>query len=205
MLHSLLNTFGFTLRNSLRWSRGTFTEINETKSNLFVERTNGKILNEREKILRQTYSLDYLYAHSTCERYIESLTYLEYVEQLLSSVTLHAHLSWLDVGVKNWSYVEGMYRYLENNTQQFSLTGIELDAFRMYRNFYNRADYAKTFTQNLNNTSFINGDVLQHFSTYDVVSCFLPFIFIEPALAWGLPEKFFQPKKIYQAPVFHCK
>jgi hypothetical protein len=193
VLQSLLNNVGFWCRSSIQWSRGDYNEKNETKNNLFDGRVNEKYLSERESELRNKYAMDYLYRCSTKERYLESITYLEHLEQIFSSATVPKNISWLDVGVKNWSYVEGVYRFIQRNTKHFTLHGIELDAFRMYRNLYSRIDYARSFIRHLQNTSFEIGDALHHQKKYNIVSCFLPFIFIEPTLAWGLPEKYFQP------------
>ncbi|MEK7263563.1 MAG: hypothetical protein AAB071_03520 [Bacteroidota bacterium] len=195
MLRALLHNVPFTIRSSFRWSRGFYKEKNEQKENLFAERANEKFLIESALKLKQTYKLDFLYSHSSAERYLESLTYLDYLVQLFSTVKLPENISFLDVGVKNWAYVEGVYRFLEKHAEQFNLKGIELDAFRVYRNFYSRTDYARSFIQHLKHTSFECGDVMQHRSKYDIISCFLPFVFIEPTLAWGLPEKYFQPQK----------
>jgi hypothetical protein len=85
------------------------------------------------------------------------------------------------------------------------LEGIELDAYRIYTDGYSRLDYATYYCQQVisletikqpHRLSFVPGDVMKDCPThhYDLVFCFLPFVFEEPLMDWGLPRHYFQPE-----------
>ncbi|MBS4029460.1 MAG: hypothetical protein KGZ58_12590 [Ignavibacteriales bacterium] len=194
-VESLLNEAGFFLRSQFRWRQKKYIEQNEPRLGLFSNRKNEQYLLLREKKLLEEYDLSGIQNRSSKTRYIETLTYLDYLTQLLpvNSLQQNGELRWLDVGAKNWAYVESIYRLLEKCHSDFILTGIELDANRLYRDFYRRRDYAHSYIEHLPKAKYIAGNVFTHKKKYDVVSCFLPFVFPEPCLKWGLPLRFFSP------------
>ncbi len=197
-LQSAFNRFGLGFRSLVKWKRGNYIEFNESKEQLFAGRTNHAELELCEEQLRDKYNLQFQYSHSTRNRYLETLNYLEYLETMLDNVILNEanNPHWLDVGSKNFSYAESIYRFLEKQTNDFSLTGIELDAFRIYRDFYSRFDYAQYYIHHLPNATYEVGNILHQRGEYDIISHFLPFIFLEPILKWGLPHSEFAPNKI---------
>ncbi|MBM4166805.1 MAG: hypothetical protein FJ218_07835 [Ignavibacteria bacterium] len=201
LFHSIwsgFNAIGFSLRSQFRWTRKPYTEKAESKQHLFDHRDNRTYLLQREQELLSRYNLISLKSNSGALRYVETLTYLDFLDRMLSESSLSDSsltLQWLDVGAKNWKYVESMYRWLEKTHDDFSLTGIEVDGYRLYRDFYRRCDYAGTFIRNLPKARYLVEDVLNHREQYDVVTCFLPFILLEPCLHWGLPSRMFSPKK----------
>ena len=100
----------------------------------------------------------------------------------------------LDVGCKNWFYAKGEYEFFASFCDEFQLDGVEIDAFRLYSNFYNRYEVAKYYTKGLRNTNYIAGDLLDLKTKYHYIIWFLPFVLIEPLKAWGLPKKYFCPE-----------
>jgi hypothetical protein len=193
-LRSIWNQFGFWQRSRLRWRRGGYRERWEPKENLFEGRLNRSSLEAREKILVDRYGLEAFRVQSNRSRYLETLTYLDFLEALFQGKSLpETSCRWLDVGVKNWSTVEALHRFLLLHQRDFSLDGIELDTYRVYADFYSRYDYATAYIQGLPNTHYHVGDVMMHTGQYDVVSCFLPFVVPEPCFAWGLPQRYFKP------------
>jgi len=135
-------------------------------------------------------------------RWLETLTYLHHIDWMLAQSTINTPQytikNWLDIGCKNWGYVEAIHQVMQKLSpdQHFEMTGIELDAFRLYGNFHTRWDYAQTFIQPIPQAHYIARDVLQHQGAYDVISWFLPFVFEDPCLAWGLPLTHFKPKAL---------
>ena len=49
----------------------------------------------------------------------------------------------LDIGSKNWFYAKGEYEFFLNFSEKVFLDGVELDAYRLYTNLYNRYEVAK--------------------------------------------------------------
>lgn len=197
---SFINMLGFRWRNLLKWQRGPYHEPVESKEDLFSGRDDADDLAKNEAQLLQNYHLADLKARSSRSRYLETLTCLDALERLLPADTPAFQakpLCWLDVGCKNWSTVEALYRYGQRHTPgQLILDGIELDAYRMYTNFHSRADYAHTFIRHLPDTTYRIGNVMSVSEPYDVMTWFLPFVFPEPCLAWGLPLSDFTPQAL---------
>ena len=106
------------------------------------------------------------------------------------------HTKILDIGCKNWFYAKGEYDFFKSFCSNFSLDGVELDAHRLYSNFYSRIEVAKFYTKNLKNTKYIAGDLLELEEKYDFIIWILPFVTPSPLKLWGLPGKYFCPKKL---------
>ena len=102
----------------------------------------------------------------------------------------------LDIGSKNWFYAQGEYDFFKSFCDDFEIEGIELDAYRLYSNFYSRFEVAKYYTKGLENTNYIADNLLNLNKQYDYIIWFLPFVFNEPHKMWGLPEKYFYPHKL---------
>lgn len=108
------------------------------------------------------------------------------------------NLQVLDIGCKNWFYAKGEYDFFKRFCKNIKLDGIEIDAFRLYSNFYNRYEVAKYYTKGLINTNYIVGNMLDLRDKYDYIIWFLPFVVYEPHKYWGLPKKYFYPEKLLE-------
>lgn len=102
----------------------------------------------------------------------------------------------LDIGCKNWFYAKGEYEFFKSFCKDFLLEGVEIDAYRLYSNFYSRYEVAKFYTKDLLNTNYIVDNLLNVKGKYDFIIWFLPFVIEEPHVYWGLPKKYFYPKKL---------
>ena len=102
----------------------------------------------------------------------------------------------LDIGSKNWFYAKGEYNFFKSFCDDFELDGIELDAYRLYSNFYSRFEVAKYYIKDLKNTNYIAGNLLDIDKKYDYIIWILPFVVKEPHFKWGLPKKYFYPEKL---------
>ena len=102
----------------------------------------------------------------------------------------------LDIGCKNWFYAKGEYEFFNSFVEDFSLDGVEIDAYRLYSNFYSRYEVAKFFIKGLKNTNYIAGNLLNINKKYDYIIWFLPFVIKDPHIYWGLPKKYFYPPKL---------
>ena len=107
-------------------------------------------------------------------------------------------LSVLDIGSKNWFYAKGEYSFFKRYSDKLYLDGVEIDAYRLYSNFYNRYEVAKFYIKDLENTSYIPDNLLNINKRYHYIICILPFVIIQPHRFWGLPDKYFYPKKLFE-------
>lgn len=110
----------------------------------------------------------------------------------------NGNLKILDIGCKNWFYAKGEYEFFSSFCEDFKLDGVEIDAFRLYSNFYNRYEVAKYYTNGLENTNYTAGNLLDLKDKYDYIIWFLPFVLYEPHKYWGLPKKYFYPEKLLE-------
>ena len=134
---------------------------------------------------------------------LESLQTLEWLSVFMQHeafpVLAEKPLRWLDVGSKNFAYAPAlalMLNHLTNLNQPWHLKGIELDAGRLDHQGNTRTQYAEGLIDLLPNTTYQQGDILKETEQYEGISLFLPFVFEEPLLKWGLPSKHFNPLEI---------
>lgn len=206
-LHSAQNRLGFALRTFLRGYGPPYQETAGPKASLFVENLEAAGHAER---LTDHYDLNALAEKASASRYLETLTYLDWLdcffqaepEAFQQAFKGSAHL-WLDVGAKNWSYVEALTSFLKRHrrTGAFELHGLEIDPNRRYVDFRTRKQYAEGYLGCLppaiaGSTHYHSGNVLDWQRPIDIISHFMPFVFREPHLAWGLPLSLFQPEDI---------
>jgi hypothetical protein len=113
----------------------------------------------------------------------------------------------LDLGSKNFVYVPALARFLSQHFSRYSLTGLEIDPYRVYRDFYRRGDYAKYYASiavgNLRGGSEIQyetGDWLLWKPTehWDLITCFFPFLYEDLHDRFGLRPSSFSPAKFYE-------
>lgn len=189
------NNIDFFLRNKFSFSRKNYFERNEAKSELF----SSEELAQREKVLYEKYDLAFLKENSTVENYLQNLYTIDVLDKYLApsfNFEKIPYLGALDVGCKNWFYAKGEYAFFQKFCDNLNLDGIELDANRLYFDFYARVEVAKFYTKGLKNAKFITGDFLKHNKKYNYIVWILPFVVESPLLKWGLPKKYFQPEKM---------
>ena len=127
--------------------------------------------------------------------YLENLYTYDILEQCIEKTPADS-AKILDIGSKNWFYAKGEYHFFKSFNKNICLNGVELDAHRLYSNFYSRYETAKFYIKKLENTNYISGNLLSIKNTYNYIIWFLPFVTIEPLRYWGLPEKYFMPEKL---------
>lgn len=123
----------------------------------------------------------------------------KYTKEVLDRYFLKSqksNLQVLDIGCKNWFYAKGEYDFFSDFSSDFTLDGVELDAYRLYSNFYSRYEVAKYYIKDLKNTNYIIGNLLDINKKYDYIIWFLPFVTIKPLEIWGLPKRYFCPEKL---------
>ena len=101
---------------------------------------------EKSKVLIERNIQENLYTKDILERYFEKRN--------------AQNIKALDIGCKNWFYAKGEHDFFDSFSNNFSLDGVEIDAYRLYTNFYNRYEVAKYYTKGLKNTKYIADNLL---------------------------------------------
>ena len=214
------NALQWALRNFLHWTPGHYRETPAGPKALRNLSTETAKLAET---LLKTYGLSLLPHRASEQRVLETLTYLHWLDQMRQShpqyfqalgpndETISKPFRWLDVGAKNWAYVEALDGFLQRflpqpavmpthpvlgETPSYRLDGVELDPHRRYTNLQTRAQAAQAFIQVLPYAAYHAGPIQHWQESAQVISLFLPFVFEEPHLAWGLPLDYFAPQAL---------
>ena len=190
ILDNIKNNFDFFLRNLITVSRKNYFEK--------PQELNGIFDNKEQKDLYNTLKGKYgsiLSQNTTRRIFLLNLYYLNIFDKYLRKKAKN-NISILDIGSKNWEYVKSEYVFFKSFVNDFSLNGIELDAYRLCSNFYNRYEIAKFYTKDLENTKYIKGNFLKHQQKYDYIIWILPFVTKHPLVKWGLPLKYFKPSEM---------
>lgn len=127
--------------------------------------------------------------------YLENLYTFDILDKCLKK-TQQVNAAILDIGCKNWFYAKGEFYFFKSFCKDFELDGVEIDAHRLYSNFYSRYETAKFYIKNLKNTTYIAANLLDITKKYDYIIWFLPFVTKEPHRYWGLPDCLFMPEKL---------
>lgn len=113
----------------------------------------------------------------------------------------------IDIGAMNFMYAPALAKWLQDRAPAFELTGLELDPYRMYSNFYRRGDcaayymgLARSFLNAGESVDYREGDWLKWDpeTRYDLITCFFPFLFDDLHDRFGLPRKHFAPEDFYR-------
>ena len=188
ILDDLKNRLDFFLRNKLTFSGKNYSEKSQNIDDITYTSLQKDFITDIEK----KYNIELL-KNSTHINFLMNLYYLNIFEKYLSKNNKQP-LSILDIGSKNWEYAKSEYLFFKSFCQDIFLDGIELDAYRLCTNFYNRFEIAKFHTKNLQNTNYIVGDFMEHNKKYNYIIWILPFITEYPLVKWGLPLKYFKPQ-----------
>lgn len=183
-IQNLKNNIDFFLRQHLSFSRKNYFEKNESKERV-----------SSDEYLSEKFDLNYLKSNSTTQNYLENLYIIDILNKFLN-INFQETLNVLDIGCKNWFYAKGEYAFFKKYCKNLYLDGIELDGNRIYSNFYSRAEVAKFHIKNLDGTTYIQKNFLEHNKKYDYIIWILPFVTEEPLLKWGLPKNCFYPEKM---------
>jgi hypothetical protein len=186
---SALNHFLLKMRNRLRWTRHHYIEKPiGTLTNIAPE------IQARIESLKKSYNVSY---ESEFDRFntLENYLYLGLLDgacKRLNFPFLQAQTI-VDVGSRSFYYA----RVLSDLFKPRKLTGIELDAFPLYRNLHTRYSYAQSYVKDLPGTSYLAADFLAYNEACDGMTMFYPFVTEYPLLAWDLPLTHFQPQQIF--------
>jgi SAM-dependent methyltransferase len=203
-LSHLRNAIDYSLRQLFHWRRSGLHFRNEPKDKLFSN-LNHKDREDAQRIarrLREDYHLQQFYNQSRAENYRENLFYLEMLEQALrtSRSKLPKAIRAADIGCSQWFYVQALHALLTwwntPDGRQVDLIGYEVDAYRVYANFYSRYDHAQAHINTLKNVSYLPRAFTAQPAQFDFIAMLFPFVFIKDHTRWGLPRNLFSPEKL---------
>lgn len=182
---------GLWLSNRLRWSRGS-VRITPAGRLALPEAVSA----QRVDALRRRFRVPFE-ARLPSDVALENYFYLE----LLARFADHLGPRWrrgvdvVDVGSKSFHYCAALHAALEPR----SLTGVEVEGYRLFVNLHNRHDYAMAWIGGLPRTRYVVADIRDWPGRADLVTCFYPMVFADVHRAWGLPGSLFDPLGIYRA------
>lgn len=189
-IHNLLNNLDFYLRKNIKFSRKGLKIANEDKNKLFSD---GNLI-VKEDEYNNEYNLKKIKNNSTKRNYLETLYTIDILKKTFNLNSIKESAKILDIGSKNWFYAQGEYSYFAKHIKNIELTGVELDGYRVYADFYSRKDYAEYYIKNLKNTKYLVDNLMNINEEYDYITWFLPFVAEAPLINWGLPLSEFQPE-----------
>ena len=126
---------------------------------------------------------------------LENLWVLDVLEKYFP-LPYKENLVALDIGSKNWSYATAQHKFFKQRSNDFTLTGVEIDAHRLYNNFYSRAKVAEFNIKGLFEAKYVAGDLLNLNQKFDAIIWLLPFLHGNSHKKWGLPKKLFNPEAL---------
>lgn len=126
-----------------------------------------------------------LAATATIER-DESLYVLDLLDRWVDRPPAGARA--LDVGAKYGAYLPGLATFAPG-----AWDVIERDAHRRYVTGHTRRAVGEAIAARFAGCRYLAGDVRAHHGSYALVTWFLPFVVLDPHVAWGLPASLFDP------------
>lgn len=190
---ALINQVAYPLRGMLRWRRRGYREVPADVAAVIA----GHPRRERLAALVERYA-PALQGRHNAGNVIENLDVLHLLDRLfeLAPWTPPARLRALDVGAKNFYYVAALHAAWSSRAPVDSLVGVEVDAYRVYRDGYSRHDYADTYRAGLAGTTFVAADIRDYHEPADVITLLFPFVMPLPLVRWGLPIGLLAPEAV---------
>lgn len=191
---SFRNSVDLSLRNRLTWSPPAQERAGEKAP---------PDLREGRWIGR--YGLGPARERMTGERWRRNLAVLEVLGETDRSPAFGRYLgtrgalSVLDIGSKNFDYVDAVHGFLSRHrgSRTVTLTGIEVDAHRRYTDLRTRRAWAEHYCAAVPGASYLAGDLQEHRGRYGLITWFFPFVSEYPLLRWGLPLGLFRPQDLF--------
>lgn len=191
---SLRNSVDFWLRQRFRWSPRA------------VERPESwdDLLDPREPDWIDRYRLGETRSRMTWERWRRNLSFLELLDasreapEFASWLDAQSSIRALDIGSKNFDYVDALAAFWSRGgSRPLSLTGIEVDPNRRYLDLRTRGAWAQSYCAQVPGAEYRGENLVDHRGTYDVITWFFPFVVLRPLRAWGLPDRLFEPQRLW--------
>lgn len=191
----------YNIRQWLRWSGLKHQESNCARQT--------HLLTQKQQELINRYQLNDWFSHCSSQTIFEGLGTLDLLDrvpmEVLQSVKKKSVLGIraIDIGAKNWRNAGAFSAWLKANfaDSHIRLTGIEVDAFRLYRNLRTRSSYGQFYSQKFStpllDLQYWPGDVRSWSVPVLLAFWMFPFVSLSPHRAWGLPKNLFDPEQTF--------
>jgi SAM-dependent methyltransferase len=180
-IHSARNRVFWELRSHLRWSRSGYRETGADSISLGPE----------EVELERHFAFSSFRSLLTPENYRKNLWTLLLLQKILEPHLLEVR-EILEPGCQDFSRLPALRTFFR---KQGRITGLELDPFPVLHDLHSRWDKAKYYLSLCNSVDrYFAANFFDWAQPADLICCFYPFVSVNPALAWGLPAKFGDPR-----------
>jgi len=198
-LADLRTRLDWALRQALTWSPPAFEEA-ETKD---------EPVTDDEARWTEVYGLAPARDRMTEVRWRRNLAVVQLLDRAAGHPALAAVLASpgplraLDVGAKNFDYVDGLAAVLgrvpglRSARAGLEVTGLELDAHRRYTDLRTRRAWADHYASHVPGARYRAGDLLDEAGSYQILTWFFPFVTEFPLRRWGLPRRYFRPQDLF--------
>jgi hypothetical protein len=201
------NRIDFWLRQHIHWRRKGYHVPANSNRRLFSHLA-GQDLDRAQHLsnrLVEKYHLQELANETKTGNFQENLFYLHMLEEGFTrgGITLDQSIKTVDIGPSHWFYVRSLHAFLTwyqtDSARNVQLDGFEVDAFRVYSDFYSRYDHALAHIGTLPGVTYHPQGFTTQSAEYDIAFLFFPFILEDDHLNWGLPSTLFQPESVIQS------
>lgn len=186
-LQSAKNRVFWEIRSRVRWRRGGYRETGAASLALGAD----------ELALEREFDFSIYRSYLSNEAYRKNLWTLALLRALLAPHLRAGHppAEILEPGCQDFARLPALQAFFRKQGAQPRITGLELDPFPVLHDFHSRWDKAKYYLSLAASANrYEPGDFFRWRQPVDLVACFYPFVSPHPALAWGLPARFGNPK-----------
>lgn len=186
---SLYHDMWYRLSERIRWSRRPY---HETPIGRLSGLASWQITRIDELRARYDVRFESVYGSHTA---LANYAYLDLLDQAwtITNQPIPQGIVVTDVGCANFWYARTLHAFFRPAT----LTGVDVEGFRLYPTGYSRYDAARGYIAQLPHTSFAVANYCEMESRTDVITAWYPFVTPSPVLAWGLPLTVFSPAQLF--------
>lgn len=186
---SLYHELWFRLSERIRWSRQPY---HEKPIGCLAGLTSWQIARINELQVRYDLRFETHYGQHTA---LANYAYLDLLHQAWTNTNRPVPQGGVvaDVGCANFWYARTLHAFFRPAT----LTGVDVEGFRLYPTGYSRYDAARGYIAGLSQTSFLVANYCEVETKADVITAWFPFVTPSPVLAWRLPLTVFSPERLF--------
>lgn len=189
---SLRTSLDFALRQRLTWSPPAHERPEEPDP----------WQDDAERLLAEGYGLMGARQRMAAWRWRRNREVLQFLDragrepEVAALVKRPGPLAALDVGSKNFDYVDALGAFWTQGGQSLDLAGVELDAHRRYTDLRTRRAWADHYASFVSGARYLPSDVRDWTTPVEAVTWFHPFLTALPLKKWGLPTKYLRPQEL---------
>jgi hypothetical protein len=203
----LRNTLDYPLRQLFRWRRSGYALRMQSEKGMFDQYSPAERRDAEQAAgrLQTQYHLVALSRDRSALNVQENLYYLQLLEGALArsggALPADAVMA-ADIGPSHWFYVQALYALLKwwncPSGRSITLEGYEVDAYRVYTDFYSRYDHAQAHMRGLSGVTYIPQGFTRQENRFHLITMLFPFVFERDHLEWGLPTSIFHPDRLLE-------